>query len=153
MAARKGRKKTQRRRKKQGVNVLNVAQSYIVASAATQALFGTDLAAFATQGWPTPKTTGASGGAGNSWTLSASELLTGMVGQGFGMSGTAPWDNGSAGLRAAIMRNIQENGPRALGTMIITPIAFNVAKKLTSTPRRDINRFLKMGNLSSVVKV
>jgi hypothetical protein len=135
------------------VNVLNVAQSYIVASAATQALFGTDLAAFATQGWLTPKTPGVDGGtgAGNSWTLSASELVSGMLGQGFGMH--PAWGNDSAGVRAAIMKNIRENGPRALGTMIVTPIAFNVAKKLTSTPRRDINRFLKMGNLSSVVKV
>jgi len=144
---------TKRRRTKQGVNVLNVAQSYIVASAATRAMFGTDLAAFALQGWALPKTAGAMGGAGNSWTLSASELVMGMFGQGFGQSGTAPWSNDAGGLATAIRKNLQTNGPRSLGTIIAVPIAFNVAKKLTAAPRRDINKFLKFGNLSSVVKV
>lgn len=153
MARRKGRKMVKRRRTKTGVNVLNVAQSYIVASAATRAMFGTDLAAFALQGWAIPKTPGAQGGAGNSWTLSASELITGMLGQGFGMSGVGDYNNGSLGLRTAVMRNLEVNGARSLGTIIAVPIAFTVAKKLTAAPRRDINKFLKFGNLSSVVKV
>ena len=142
-----------RRRTKQGVNVLNVAQSYIVASAATRAMFGTDLAAFALQGWALPKTPADQGGAGNSWSLSASELISGMLGQGFGMSGRQGWDNAGSGLNKAIMYNLQQNGARSLGTIIAVPIAFTVAKKLTAAPRRDINKFLKFGNLSSVVKV
>jgi len=155
MARRKGRKITKRRRTKQGVNVLNVAQSYIVASAATRAMFGTDLAAFALQGWALPKTSGQNGmtGAGSSWTLSASELVMGMFGQGLGQSGTAPWTNDAGGLAEAIRTNLRANGARSLGTIIAVPIAFNVAKKLTAAPRRDINKFLKFGNLSSVVKV
>jgi len=144
---------TKRRRTKQGVNVLNVAQSYIVASAATRAMFGTDLAAFALQGWALPKTTGTMGGAGNSWTLSASELVMGMFGQGFGQSGSGVWSNDAGGLGMAIKKNLQDNGARSLGTIIAVPIAFTVAKKLTAAPRRDINKFLKFGNLSSVVKV
>ena len=141
-----------RTRRKQGVNVLNVAQSYIVASAATQALFGTDLAAFALQGWALPKTTGSNGGtgAGNSWSLSASELITGMLGGNFGMSDSFQT---TAGLRGAVMQNLRTNGARSLGTIIAVPIAFTVAKKLTAAPRRDINKFLKFGNLQSVVKV
>jgi len=161
MAARKGRKKTQRRRKKQGLNLVNTAQSYIVASAATRALFGTDLASFATQGWLTTKTAGQSSanmsasGAGSSWSISASELVMGMFGQGFGQSGNVSqgWTNDGRGLSNAIKLNLQRNGARSLGTIIAVPIAFTIGKKLTAAPRRDINKFLKMGNLSSVVKV
>ena len=159
MAARRGRKKTQRRRKKRGLNLVNTAQSYIVASAATRALFGTDLASFATQGWLTPKTAGQSNsdmslsGAGSSWSISASELVMGMFGQGFGQSGRSQWTNDAMGLSTAIKLNLQRNGARSLGTIIAVPIAFTIGKKLTASPRRDINKFLKMGNLSSVVKV
>tara|TARA_B110000444_G_C18691088_1_gene524318 strand:+ start:124 stop:606 length:483 start_codon:yes stop_codon:yes gene_type:complete len=160
MARRKGRK-MKRTRKKTGLNLVNTAQSYIVASAATRALFGTDLAAFATQGWLTTKTPGQDTGrmdtfgAGNSWSISASELVMGMFGQGFGQSGNAGqgWTNDAAGLSNAIKLNLQRNGARSLGTIIAVPIAFTIGKKLTAAPRRDINKFLKFGNLSSVVKV
>jgi transcription elongation factor len=149
-ARRKGRKMT-RRRTKQGINVVNVAQSYIVASAATQALFGTNLAAFATQGWLTPKTPAAQMGAGNSWSLSAAELVQGMLGQGFGFG--QEFMSSGGGLQSAIMTNLRANGARSLGVIIAAPIAFNIGKKLTAAPRRDINKFLKFGNLKSVVKV
>jgi hypothetical protein len=160
MARRKGRK-MKRTRKKTGLNLVNTAQSYIVASAATRALFGTDLAAFATQGWLLPKTAGASSadmsrsGAGSSWSISASELVMGMFGQGFGQSGNVSqgWTNDGAGLSNAIKLNLQRHGARSLGTIIAVPIAFTIGKKLTAAPRRDINKFLKFGNLSSVVKV
>ncbi len=142
-----------RRRTKQGINLVNAAQSYIVASAATQALFGTNLAAFATQGWLTQKTPGhpAGMGAGNSWSLSASELVQGMLGQGFGFGSKYMADGGT--LQSTIMRNLQTHGARSLGVIIAAPIAFNIGKKLTAAPRRDINKFLKFGNLKSVVKV
>ena len=140
-----------RRRTKTGINVVNAAQSYIVASAATQALFGTNLAAFATQGWLTPKTPATSMGAGNSWSLSAAELVQGMLGQGFGFGQQYMSDGGT--LQSTIMRNLQTHGARSLGIIIATPIAFSIGKKLTAAPRRDINKFLKFGNLKSVVKV
>jgi hypothetical protein len=37
--------------------------------------------------------------------------------------------------------------------MIIVPAAFKVGKKLTSKPRSDANRLLKMTGLNTVVKV
>ena len=160
MARRKG-KKMKRTRRKTGLNLVNTAQSYIVASAATRALFGTDLAAFATQGWLVPKSPGQSSadmgafGAGSSWSISASELVMGMFGQGFGQSGNAGqgWTNDAAGLSKAIKLNLQRNGARSLGTIVVVPLAFAIGKKLTAAPRRDINKFLKFGNLQSVVKV
>lgn len=132
---------------------MNAAQSLIIANAATKAFFGTNAVAFATEGWLRPKSPGSMGGAGNSWTLSASELLSGLTGMGFGQSGSAPWSNNAAGLRNAIEKNLKENGAQALATMIFVPVAFKVGKQLTAKPRRDANKLLKMTGLSSVVKV
>ena len=153
MAARRTRRKTTRRRRSQGVNVLNAAQSYIVASATTKAFFGTDLIPFLTEGWLTSKTPGAQGGAGNSWTLSAAELATGLMGGGLGQSGQSGYDNGLGGLSLAIRKNLKANGGKAIMTAIAVPVAFNVVKKITAKPRRDTNKLLKMAGLSSVVKV
>jgi len=133
--------------------VVNAAQSLIIMNAATKALFGVGAVQFATQGWLTPKTTGAMGGAGNSWTLSASELLSGLTGGGFGMSGSNQWTNDMAGLTAAIKKNLETNGGQALATMVVVPVAFKVGKKLTSKPRSDANRLLKMTGLNSLVRV
>ena len=132
---------------------MNAAQSLIVMNATTKALFGVGAVQFATQGWLTPKTTGSMGGAGNSWTLSASELLSGLTGGSFGQSGSGPWTDNMAGLQAAIKKNLEANGGQALATMIFVPVAFRVGKKLTSKPRADANRLLKMAGLNSLVKV
>lgn len=158
MAARKSRRKTTRRRRKQGINLVNTAQSLIIANAATRALFGLDAVAFATNGWltkPGPSGSLGSPGGANSWGITAKELVQGFTGtgKGFGQSGSGPWTNDMAGLRAAIMNNLEYQGPQALATMILTPIAFNVGKKLTMKPRRDANKLLKMAGLSTVVKV
>lgn len=132
---------------------MNAAQSLIIMNATTKALFGVGAVQFATQGWLTPKTTGAMGGAGNSWTLSASEILSGLTGGGFGQSGQGGYTNDMAGLTKAIKRNLEVNGGQALATMIFVPAAFKVGKKLTSKPRADANRLLKMAGLNSLVKV
>lgn len=132
---------------------MNAAQSLIVMNATTKALFGVNAYQFATQGWLTPKTSGAMGGAGNSWTLSASEILSGLTGGSFGQSGQGVWTNDMAGLSAAIKKNLEANGAQAVATMIIVPAAFKVGKKLTSKPRADANRLLKMTGLNSMVKV
>ncbi len=154
MARRKSsRKMTRRRSKASGINVVNAAQSLIIANATTMALFGTGALQFATQGWLTPKTTGSMGGAGNSWTLSAAELFQGLTGAGFGQSGTAPWSNDVGGLKTAIQKNLRDHGGQAIATMIFVPAAFKMGKKLTTAPRRDLNRILKSTGLSSVVKV
>jgi len=144
MAARRTRKKTTRRRRKQGVNILNVAQSAVVANAATKAMFGTDLVPFLTEGWLTPK----SAATNNSWELSAAELFNLAMG---GMGGQSQaWHD--MGLLKAIRYNIRAN-PGAVATMIFAPAAFNVAKKITARPRRDANKLLKMAGLNTVVKV
>jgi len=140
------RKSAPRRRTKQGVNLINVAQSYVVASATTKALFGTNLMPFLTEGWLTPTTDATN----NSWELSLYELGRGMLGGSFGQS--AAFGNDAAGVLKAIKMNIKNN-PQAIATLVVAPAAFNVAKKLTARPRRDANKLLKMTGLNTVVKV
>jgi hypothetical protein len=147
MAARRRTRKTPRRRNKTMINVLNLTESYILASAATQALFGTTAANFALEGWALPKTAGASQGAGNSWTLSASELISSAFGDNSHMS--SQWQ-GMGGVGAAMRHNLKNNGAKALGTMIAVPIMFRVGKKLAGKPIRATNRLLKVGTGGAV---
>lgn len=140
-----------RRRRSKGVNVVNAAQSLIVANATTRAFFGLDIVNFIGGGWAFPlKGGGTLGrpGSGNSWGVTAQELIEGTlgVGRGYGMSGN--WD-----LQKAIQNNLKFNGMRAIGTAILVPAAFKVGKELTKAPRRDMNKLLKMTGLSTVVKV
>ena len=146
MARRTRRKPAPRRRTKQGVNLINAAQSYVVASATTKALFGVELMPFLTEGWLTPQ----SDATNNSWELSLFELGRGMLGGGFGQS--AAYGSGAAGVLKAMKYNLKQN-PQAVATLVIAPAAFKVAKKLTAKPRRDANRLLKMTGLNTVVKV
>ena len=155
MAARRKTRTTRRRRSpKPMVNVLNTAQSLVIANAATQAFFGTDLASFALDGWARPATKAT----GNSWTLSAAELVTGIIpgGAGFGFSSTYMANAekaGMSGIGAAIKRNLQAN-PQALATMVLAPAAFTVAKKVLAKPLiRPANRLLRDAGLATLVKV
>lgn len=146
MARQTRRKSAPRRRTKQGVNLINAAQSYVVASATTKALFGTELMPFLTEGWLTPTTDATN----NSWELSLYELGRGMLTGSFGQS--ASWGNSPAGVVKAMKYNLKNN-PQAVATLLVAPAAFKVAKKLTAKPRRDANRLLKMTGLNTVVKV
>lgn len=161
MAARRRTRKTTRRRSpKPMINVLNTAQTLVIANAATRAFFGTNLQTFMLDGWARPITgnvdapAGATGwakyagGSNNSWELSAAELIRGIVpgGQGFGMGGT--WT-----IAKAVKHNLQQN-PDALATMVLAPVGFKVAKKILAKPLiNPLNRGIKMLGLQSTVKV
>lgn len=158
MAARRKTKKPARRRTKKGLNVVNTAQSLIIMNATTKAFFGLDAIQFAGAGWLLPNTAGgtlANPMPGNSWGITAKELVSGFtgMGQGFGQSGSSGYTNDLAGLNKAIRGNLSRNGAQALATVVLVPVAFKVGKKLTSKPRRDANKLLKMAGLQSVVSV
>lgn len=140
------------------MNVLNAAQSLIILNASTKALFGLDAFTFATAGWLGPNQGGgtmAAPGPGNSWGITAKELVQGLTGtgKGFGQSGSGMWSNDIEGLKNAMASNLKYHGAEAVATMILVPAAFKVGKSLTAKPRRDANKLLKMAGLSSVVKV
>lgn len=131
------------------VNVLNTAQSYLLANAALQATMGVS---------PVEFVTGRIGGkfkpgSDGFQQVTLPELL------GFSASG---WDASQIGgnygstktFMDAIQYNFKTNGPQALATMVAVPIAFKVAKKVLGKPLiNPTNRLLKQAGLASVVKV
>ena len=149
MARRRTTRKTPKRRASKAVNVLGVAESLILANAGTRAIFGTNLAPFLTEGWLTPVTPGGNYGSGNSWRLSAKELI--QLGLGDKSHMSSEWQGKSFG--DVIKMNLKENGAQSVAMMIAVPIAFRTGKKLLSKPRREANKLLKSAGLASMVRV
>jgi len=153
MARRKSKQRSSR--KSRAFNITNAAESLILANAGTMALFGTSLPKFALEGWLLPNTPGAQGGAGQSWTLSAAELVRGFIpgGQNFGQSGTPPWTDNMAGLTTAVKHNLTTHGAKSLGTIIAVPVAFRVGKRLLRKPINASNKFLRFAGMGKDVRV
>ena len=136
-----------RRRSKPAVKVTTVAQQVIIANALTRGVAGTNLIPFLTEGWLKEKTAGSDYGSGNSWTFSASELVGGALGGNFGMS--PEWQE--MGISEAVMKNLRANGMQMLATVILTPIAFRMAKKVLNKPIiLPANRLLKSAGIKEV---
>lgn len=142
--ARKAKPKTRRSRKAKSFGLVNAAENYILGSAVTQGLFGTTLYNFATEGWLRDKSPGAEMGSGNSWALSASELVSSAMGDDSHMS--TQW-RGMGGVGAAVKHNLKTNGGRAVATLIFVPMIFKGVKKLASRPIRMVNRMLPGGTV------
>lgn len=152
MARRRTRtRKTQRRRQpKPMINVLNAVEAYVVGSAVTTGLFGTNLAKFATEGWLTERTPATQMGAGNSWTLSASELIQSAFGDDSHMS--SQWQ-GMGGVPAAIKQNFINNGGKAVLTVLLAPALFKVGKTVARRPIAQMNKGIRSLGLGSTVKI
>lgn len=156
MAARRKTRTTRRRRSpKPMLNVANAAQTLIVANAATTAFFGTNIQSFLLDGWARPRTSQTD----NSWELSMAEIVKGIIpgGESFGQSGNVShgWTNDVNGVVNAVKYNLAKpRGQQALATMVFTPIAFKVGKKILAKPLiNPLNRGIKQLGLSSVLKV
>lgn len=150
MARRRSRKTQRRRQPKPMINVLNAVEAYVVGSAVTTGLFGTNLAKFATEGWLTPKTPATQMGAGNSWSLSASELLQSVMGDPSHMAQN--WQD-MGGISASIKKNFEDNGGKAIATIILAPALFRVGKRVARRPINQMNRGLKSLGLGSTLKI
>jgi hypothetical protein len=132
------------------LNVLNTAEKLVVANAATKALFGTDVASFALDGWARPQGTGSD----NSWEISAAELVTGLIPGGAGFGFGSQYLGAGGNLMTAVQRNLQANGPQAIGTMILAPVAFTVAKRVLGKPLiNPTNKLLRQAGLGTVLKI
>jgi len=159
--ARARRKNTKRSRpKKQPLNILKATEALIVSNAATKTLFGTNLDHFLLDGWfPFGKykgglVSGAQGGSANSWSLSAAELIGGLTGIGsYRQNASYPDANTFTGVLTAIGANFQRNGASGLITIIGTPIAFKLGRKIMKEPIRFTNKAIKMVGLEKEVRV
>ena len=152
MAARRNRKNgkftrqtNRRRRTSKAISITNTAESLIIANAVTKGFFGTDLKTFLSL---SPQT-------GNSWNITLGELLNGG-GAGFGQASSYAGGAGGTleGLMTAIRSNISKNGGTMVATMILTPIAFKMGKRVLAKPViRPARKALKMAGLQGSVKV
>ena len=83
-------------------------------------------------------------GSGNSWTLSANELIKSAMGDDSHMS--SQWQ-GMGGVGAAVRHNLKANGGRAVATLIFVPMIFRGVKRLARKPINMVNRMLPGGTV------
>ena len=135
---------TRRRRNSKAISITNTAESLIIANAVTKGFFGTGLRDFVDL---RPR------GANGSNQITLGELIGG---QGFGQASSYAGGAGGTmeGLMTAIRYNFGQNGAQMLATMLLTPIAFKMGKKVLAKPViRPARKALKMAGLDGSVKV
>ena len=140
-----------RRRTKKGINLVNLAQSAVIANATTTGLFGASLPEFITGRMRANSFQFRPGGDGFA-TITLPELL-GFRSGSWSLSGVGGNYGTGKTFLDGVAYNFDKKGLQMIGTLIAAPALFTVGKKLTSKPRRDANKLLKMAGLQSVVSV
>jgi len=109
---------------------------------------------WATEGWLTDATsqqmTQFSGG-GSKWaqTLSAAELIQGIVPGGKGGYGLG----GTFTLNQVIMANMKKYGALTAGTVLFTAPTFKILRRVLKKPIRETNKLLEYTGLRSEIRV
>ena len=141
MARRKSKAKPRSRMAK-NVNILNIAESALLANAVTQGLFNANLKDFV---MGTRDGAYVAGRDGES-RLTLPEIF-GMgnipVGGNFGANPAAGFENFSS----AVMSNAKANFITMGTSLILIPVGFTLASRLTKKPRATTNKLLKMTGL------
>jgi len=116
---------------------MSVLESYLLANAVSRGVAGVDLTTFMgiTNNFP--------GGSNSSWEITARELLQSVTGQAEGVGGGYGDYAKPGGLQMAVKKNLRDNGPQMLMSLIAIPIAFRVGSKLLKKPRAQANRLLR----------
>lgn len=141
MARRRTKARTTRRFT--GVNLLNLAESVVYANIASEAMFNVSAVEFLR---------GSTGGGSRGITLK--ELINSAQGGTGGVAlATASAGGFAQNAFGAVGKNLQENAVDAAIKMVGAGVGFKIAKRLTSKPRSQLNRLLKMGGLGSTVRV
>jgi hypothetical protein len=131
------RKVTKRRKTKPQVNLLGVAESALIANAITTGLFNTNLQEFITGNTGTAKF-----GSDGSSVMSLPELLG--VGKNVKFGGN--YGTGRT-FSTQVKANFEASWFGMAQALIVIPVGFRIAKKLTNQPRRTANKMLKMTGL------
>tara|TARA_R110000803_G_scaffold210646_1_gene283020 strand:- start:1818 stop:2237 length:420 start_codon:yes stop_codon:yes gene_type:complete len=135
MARRKVKAKSRRKSNTQ-VNLLGIAESALIANVITTGLFNTNLTQFVTGNTGSSKF-----GSDGSSVMSLPELLgVGSVKFG-GNYGTGK------SFTTQVKANFEASWFGMAQQLILIPVGFKVAKKLTNQPRRTANKMLKMTGL------
>jgi len=150
--ARRSRKKTQRRRRKSGISLLNVAETVALSNVATQTLFNVNAYDFIVGG--------SQFGAGNAITIRELMNPSQITGYTTGYSGNP--NTGSArrttvatseSTMSLVKANLSENWITGVIGMVTIPLGFRVAKQLGRPAISKINSLLRKAGVSSTVKV
>jgi len=119
-------KAKRRTSRKKTFNIGKAAETALVASAATQGLFGTNLAQFLT-GKNIGPWSNTSDNKNHSWNLTGPELISALMGGTGGMAS-------NYSVMSAVKRNIKLNGVSSVIQMIAIPLAFKVGRKVLAKP-------------------
>ena len=144
MARKRNRSKPQRRNPKT-MNLLPIAESYLLANVITREAFNSNPIEFLT-GWSRNNSSGSfrySAGRDGATVLTLPEIITGInVGNFTGASPTA---------LGIAKYNLEQNGNegymKLVAGMVGIPIAFRVGSKLLRKPRTQLNKVIKMTGL------
>ena len=139
MARRKSKAKPRRKTAK-NINILNIAESALLANAVTQGLFNSNIKDFV---FGTQDGAFNPGGDGSD-RVTLPELI-GFGPGGFG--GNYGTKKGFESFSATVMTNGKENFMTIATSLIAIPILFSVGSKLTKKPRATTNKLLKMTGL------
>ena len=141
MARRKS-KAQPRRRTAKNINILNIAESALLANAVTQGLFNSNLKDFVMGTQNGKYNPGADGGD----RLTLPELFGAGPG-GFGGSYGAIPTKGFENFSSAVMTNAKNNFMTMGTQLIFIPLGFTLASRLTKKPRASANKLLSMAKL------
>lgn len=150
--ARKSKTKS-RRRSKQGVSLIGLAETVALGNVATQTLFNTNMYEFF---FAQHRTTGAVGtyGAGNVITLRELFSPLQLTGTQTGRAGTQMVSvNQYDSTFNLITENLKSNWVSGVTGMILIPAGFKLGKKFARPAISRVNRALKQAGVASVVKV
>ena len=144
MARRKS-KAQPRRRTAKNINILNIAESALLANAVTQGLFNSNLKDFVMGTQNGKYNPGADGGD----RLTLPELFGAGPG-GFGGSYGAIPTKGFENFSSAVMTNAKNNFMTMGASLIFIPLGFTLANRLTKKPRASANKLLAMTGIKGV---
>ena len=144
------------------MSLIDIGTTAYIANSVTENIFGSNAFNFFTDGWlgRSPSTS-----TDNSYELSLYELMTGALGlEAYSGSGTGIYGVSTSGRSGAgaqrdyamnvIKNNLQQNGGKLFGTVIVAPVVAKVAKKMLAKPLiNPVNRTLKKLGISQATGV
>ena len=144
MARRKSKAKPRSRTAK-NINILNIAESALLANAVTQGLFNSNIKDFVMGTRDGAYVAGRDGGD----RLTLPELFGAGPGGFGGNYGSKP-QVGFENFSSAVMTNAKNNFMTMGASLIFIPLGFTLANRLTKKPRASANKLLAMTGIKGV---
>jgi|MDSW01.3.fsa_nt_gb hypothetical protein len=143
---RRSKKKTTRRSRQKGVSILGVAETYMLASVATNTLFNMNAIEFV-MGAPGAPSWGTGSGYNK---IGLKELFSTTQYQGNNKMGGIGSQRPTLDL---IKENLNENWGKGIAGMILIPLGFRVGKQIARPAISRTNRLLGKAGIANTVKV